>query len=104
MFQFNALINNVATGDFGWIDCSALAPGGSIVIINAGAADAVRISVSNSPTMPTDAGVQLGSDVVASSIVKLDVAYRWIKVRRNSAGGTPLVVNAGIFGPNPPQR
>lgn len=88
----------LAPGTTDWMDCSGFVAPMSVTVHGAGASDAIEIRVSNSPSKPvhSDQGVIYGSAVVASGVVKITEPYRWIRINRSTAAGTPLVVSAWL--------
>ena len=102
--QFTALENNktVNTATASWLDISSMLPGGTIDVRGVGASDAIQLYVSNQPASPggsaADPGQTLGSAITTAGITKLDSCYRWLKVVRTTAGGTPLPVSVYVFG------
>jgi hypothetical protein len=80
----------------GWMDCSGLAAPLSVTVEGAAAGDAIEIRVSNDPHQPdpTNQGVLYGSAVVATGKVEILAPYRWIRLNRSTAAGSPATVSA----------
>jgi hypothetical protein len=100
-FEYAALAANKVVGNSGWIDTSMLAAGFSITIEGVGASDACDVRASNRQAIPGPDYIGLlysASSVTADVIVKVMETYRWVMVRRLTAGGSPLTVEANIFG------
>ncbi len=86
----------LAPNTTGWMDGSGWAAPLSVTVEGAAAGDAIEIRVSNSPTQPdpTNQGVLYGSAVVATGKVEILAPYRWIRLNRSTAAGTPAIVSA----------
>lgn len=108
-FQAPLLVNNTHTaaspgtgdsGDSGWIGIASMMALGSLVVEGAGASDTVQVYVSNSPFQPVsgDTGVALGSAIAAAGATTLAAVYKWIRVQRASAAGSPAVVSVYLAG------
>jgi hypothetical protein len=82
----------------GWMDCSGYAAPLSVTIEGAAAGDAIEIRVSNNPIKPSDdnQGVLYGSAVVATGKVEILSPYRWIRINRSTAAGSPAIVSAWL--------
>jgi len=88
----------LAPNTTGWMDCAGLSAPLSVTVEGAAAGDAIEVRVSNNPTLPdpTNQGVLYGAAVVANGVVKITEPYRWIRINRSTAGGTPAIVSAWL--------
>jgi hypothetical protein len=93
-----------ATGSTDWIDCSGLMAPMSVTIDGVGASDAIEVRVWNSNKKPSSNynGILYGAAVTAAGVVKITEPYRWIRINRSTAGGSPLIVNAFLAGARGP--
>lgn len=106
--EVELLTENTAAAASSWVDMSAFAPGASLIVEGAGASDTCEVRVSNRQAIPgTDyLGVvyAAAAAVTANNIVTFTSVFRWVMVRRLTAGGTPARVNANLYGVTPAAR
>ncbi len=99
------ILSSSAISEGSWLDIGALDAKCTLVIYGFNAGDVAQIYVSNLTATPAlaapaagDGTVKLGADITSDTGVIVDADWRWIRVRKSAAGGTPAVTKADFKG------
>lgn len=97
------ILSSSAVSEGEWTDIGAMAPQLTVIVYGFAAGDIAQIYVSNKTAVPAlavpaagDGTVKLGSDITADLGVIVDADWRWIRVRKSAAGGTPATTKADL--------
>lgn len=86
-----------------WERVDGIAVPFTVIVYGFNAGDVAQLYVSNSAAQPPlaapaagDGTVKLGGDITADTGVVIKETWRWLRVRKSAAGGTPATTKADV--------
>ena len=99
-YDNRVLLSNTAVDDGTWIEATQFNVPLSITLEGFNAGDIAQVRVSNAlgltPPANTAHEIQYGTDITAVGKVEVTAPFRWVKVRKSAAGGTPATTVAKL--------
>lgn len=97
------ILNSAPVSEGQWELVQALAVPFTVSVFGFAAGDVAQVWVSNLATQPPlappavgDGTFKLGDDIAADAAIVVGETWRWLRVRKSAAGGTPATTKAEL--------